>query len=280
MENRTLIQIAKLISTLFMPLYAPLWVFIGLFLFSYLSLLPWSYKLFVLILVYLFTILIPTSGISIFRTFKKWTHLELSHREHRHMPYIITLLSYATCLTIMTKLNTAMFFRGVVMAGLIAQIICITINAWWKVSTHMVGIGPFLPQKDTPLGGRTAAVEGVDGTRSSVLDVTLALISILRILSPKLLIPATTALGTADPKGRERGILSGANVIMPNLSPVNVRDKYLLYDGKICTGEEAAECIECLRRRIKSIGYEIVTDRGDHPDMMAHEFHEGGKRNV
>ena len=145
---------------------------------------------------------------------------------------------------------------------------------------HMVGIGPFLPQKDTPLGGRTAAVEGVDGTRSSVLDVTLALISILRILSPKLLIPATTALGTADPKGRERGILSGANVIMPNLSPVNVRDKYLLYDGKICTGEEAAECIECLRRRIKSIGYEIVTDRGDHPDMMAHEFHEGGKRNV
>ena len=74
MENRTLIQIAKLISTLFMPLYAPLWVFIGLFLFSYLSLLPWSYKLFVLILVYLFTILIPTSGISIFRTFKKWTH--------------------------------------------------------------------------------------------------------------------------------------------------------------------------------------------------------------
>ncbi len=141
MENRTLIQIAKLISTLFMPLYAPLWVFIGLFLFSYLSLLPWSYKLFVLILVYLFTILIPTSGISIFRTFKKWTHLELSHREHRHMPYIITLLSYATCLTIMTKLNTAMFFRGVVMAGLIAQIICITINAWWKVSTHMVGIG-------------------------------------------------------------------------------------------------------------------------------------------
>ena len=141
MENRTLIQIAKLISTLFMPLYAPLWVFIGLFLFSYLSLLPWSYKLFVLILVYLFTILIPTSGISIFRTFKKWTHLELSHREHRHMPYIITLLSYATCLTIMTKLNTAMFFRGVVMAGLIAQIICITINAWWKVSTHMVGMG-------------------------------------------------------------------------------------------------------------------------------------------
>ncbi|MBR1668573.1 MAG: hypothetical protein IJ693_09880 [Bacteroidaceae bacterium] len=141
MENRTLIKTAKLMSTLFMPLYAPMWVFLGLFLFSYLRMLPWGYKLFIVCMVYFFTVFVPTLGITAFRLFKKWTHLELSHREHRHMPYIVTLLSYATCLVIMTKINTAMFFRGIVMAGLISQIICITVNAWWKVSTHMVGMG-------------------------------------------------------------------------------------------------------------------------------------------
>ena len=78
------------------------------------------------------------------------------------------------------------------------------------------------------------------------------------------LLPATTALGTIDPKGRELGILAGANVIMPNLSPVDVREKYKLYDNKICTGEEAAECRGCIDRRITSIGYHIVSKRGDY----------------
>ncbi len=141
MNTRQLIRMAKLLSSLFMPLYAPLWVFFGLFLFSYLKMLPWGYKLFILGMVYLFTVFIPTVGISFIRIFKRWTRLELSHREHRHMPYIVTLLSYTACLVLMTKINTAMFFRGVVMAALISQIICITINAWWKVSTHMVGMG-------------------------------------------------------------------------------------------------------------------------------------------
>ncbi|MBR0046936.1 MAG: hypothetical protein IJP75_08675 [Bacteroidaceae bacterium] len=141
MRNRTLINIAKVLSSLFMPLYAPLWVFFGLFLFSYLKMLPWGYKLFVIALVYFFTVFVPTLGITTFRMFKKWTRLELSHREHRHMPYVVALLSYATCLVIMTKMNMAMFFRGVVMSALICQIICITVNAWWKVSTHMVGMG-------------------------------------------------------------------------------------------------------------------------------------------
>ena len=130
MDNKRLIRTAKVISSLFMPLYAPIWVFVGLFLFSYLQMLPWGYKLFILVLVYLFTIFIPTMGITTFRLFKKWTHLELSHREHRHLPYVVTLFSYGACLVIMTK-----------MAALISQIICVTINAWWKVSTHMVGMG-------------------------------------------------------------------------------------------------------------------------------------------
>src|SRR5574344_447521 len=141
MDNKLLIKIAKVMSSLFMPLYAPLWVFIGLFFFSYIRLLPWGYKIFILSLVYLLTVFVPTLGITTLRLFKKWTHLELSHREHRHLPYILTLLSYGACLVIMSRMNMAMFIRSVVMAALICQIICVTINAWWKVSTHMVGIG-------------------------------------------------------------------------------------------------------------------------------------------
>ncbi|MFA7208607.1 MAG: [FeFe] hydrogenase H-cluster radical SAM maturase HydE, partial [Synergistaceae bacterium] len=83
------------------------------------------------------------------------------------------------------------------------------------------------------------------------------------------LIPSTTALGTIDPRGRELGILAGANVVMPNLSPVDVRNKYLLYDNKICTGDEAAECRFCMQRRIESIGYEIAVTKGDFIPMCS-----------
>ena len=82
---------------------------------------------------------------------------------------------------------------------------------------------------------------------------------------PDVLLPATTALGTIEPDGREQGVMAGANVVMPNLSPVKNRKQYELYDNKICTGEEAAECRGCLSRRVESVGYEIVTDRGDSP---------------
>ena len=80
---------------------------------------------------------------------------------------------------------------------------------------------------------------------------------------PKVLLPATTALGTISPQGRELGIRAGANVVMPNLSPTEVRKNYLLYDNKICTGDESAQCRSCLNRRMESIGYSIVTARGD-----------------
>lgn len=120
---------------------------------------------------------------------------------------------------------------------------------------HMVGIGPFIPQKDTPLGDRP----------QGSLTLTLFLLSLIRLMLPKVLLPATTALGTIHPEGREMGILAGANVVMPNLSPVSVRKKYALYDHKICTGEEAAECRDCLERRVEAIGYRILTARGDAP---------------
>ena len=90
------------------------------------------------------------------------------------------------------------------------------------------------------------------------------MLSLCRIMLPDVLLPATTALGTINPKGREQGVLSGANVIMPNLSPVAVRKKYMLYDNKICTGDEPAQCRACLERRMESIGYKIKISRGDH----------------
>lgn len=122
-----------------------------------------------------------------------------------------------------------------------------------ELSPEMVGIGPFLPHHETPFA------EQAKGS----MELTLALISILRLMMPTANIPATTALGTINPNGRELGILSGANVLMPNLSPTIVRKKYQLYDNKICTGDEAAECRHCLTRRMKKIGYELAVDRGD-----------------
>ena len=94
--------------------------------------------------------------------------------------------------------------------------------------------------------------------------MTLTLLSIIRLLLPHVLLPATTALGTIDPLGREKGLQAGANVVMPNLSPKSVRKKYALYDAKICTGEEAAECIKCLENRVRYAGYNIVESRGDY----------------
>lgn len=120
-------------------------------------------------------------------------------------------------------------------------------------SPDMCGIGPFIPQKDTPFANFQA------GTAAQ----TVFLLSLIRLIKPNILLPATTALGTVAPNGREQGILAGANVVMPNLSPVAVRKKYALYDNKICTGEESAQCKGCLSGRMHSIGYQIVTDRGD-----------------
>ncbi len=132
-----------------------------------------------------------------------------------------------------------------------------------ELQPQMVGIGPFIAHHDTPF-----ATE-----QSGTAELTLFLLSLIRLLLPAVLLPATTALGTIDPLGREKGILAGANVVMPNLSPREVRDKYLLYDNKICTGDEAAECRHCIDGRIKSIGYQVVVDRGDSK-------HRGGSNNV
>lgn len=120
---------------------------------------------------------------------------------------------------------------------------------------HMVGIGPFLPHTNTPFGAYPPGN----------VHLTLRLLALIRLLLPSVLLPATTALATAEETGRERGILAGANVIMPNLSPGDVRKKYMLYDNKRSFGQEAAEGLKQLRRSMEKIGYEIVCDRGDYP---------------
>ena len=123
-----------------------------------------------------------------------------------------------------------------------------------ELDPQMVGIGPFIPHKDTPFAAQ----------EPGSAEMTTFLLSLIRLTLPRVLLPATTALGTIDPLGREKGIMAGANVLMPNLSPAGVRDKYLLYDNKICTGDEAAQCIECLKARIEKTGCRIVTERGDY----------------
>lgn len=123
-----------------------------------------------------------------------------------------------------------------------------------ELHPHMVGLGPFIPQKDTPLKDE----KGGD------LETTLLMLAIVRLLLPEVLLPATTALGTIDPQGREKGFRVGANVIMPNLSPYENRAKYALYDGKKFVDDEAAEELRKIKDRIEEAGFKVVMERGDN----------------
>ena len=122
-----------------------------------------------------------------------------------------------------------------------------------ELSPDMVGIGPFLPHSDTPFSMED----------KGSMQRTLNLISIVRLMLPHALIPSTTSLATIDAKGREKGLMAGANVVMPNLSPLRVRKMYQLYDDKVCTGEESAQSIKLLKETVERIGYKIADDKGD-----------------
>lgn len=123
-----------------------------------------------------------------------------------------------------------------------------------ELDPHMVGIGPFIPHEKTPLGG----------FKGGTVEDTLLMLALTRLMLPKVLLPSTTALGTLDNKGREKALKVGANVVMPNLSPTNVREKYELYQDKICTGDEAAHCRQCIEGRINSVGFQVDMGRGDY----------------
>lgn len=136
------------------------------------------------------------------------------------------------------------------------ETICEDLRFIEELGPQMCGIGPFVTHKDTIFKYE----------KSGSVRLCLILLSVIRLMKPDILLPATTALGTVDPVGREKGILHGANVVMPNLSPTEHRKDYALYDNKICTGDEAAECIKCLSGRMERIGYQIVVDRGDYKE--------------
>lgn len=123
-----------------------------------------------------------------------------------------------------------------------------------ELEPHMCGIGPFIPHKDTPLKDE----------KGGTVEKTTTMLALIRLLLPNVLLPATTALGSIDPLGREKGLKAGGNVVMPNLSPTSVREKYSLYDGKICTGDEAAECRKCIEGRINKAGFKVEITRGDN----------------
>ncbi|MSS59001.1 [FeFe] hydrogenase H-cluster radical SAM maturase HydE [Erysipelotrichaceae bacterium Oil+RF-744-GAM-WT-6] len=126
-----------------------------------------------------------------------------------------------------------------------------------ELQPDMIGIGPFIPHKDTPFRDEPAGST----------ELTLFMLGVLRLMFPEVLLPATTALGTVDPRGREKGVMAGANVVMPNLSPVENRKKYLLYDNKICLSDDALKCAGCMSGRIHGLGYEVEICRGDAPRL-------------
>lgn len=170
-------------------------------------------------------------------------------------PSYMTLESRKTCLQALKEIGYQVgcgFMVGVpgqTLDHLVQDLLFIK-----ELDPQMVGIGPFIPHGDTPFRGEKAGA----------LRLTLNALSILRLMKPTLLLPATTALGTIDPIGRELGILAGANVVMPNLSPPDARKKYLLYDNKISTEDDPQYCRDVIEQKLQAIGYEVVTARGDY----------------
>jgi len=140
-SEKSIILAARVMSMLFTPFYLPLLGLVGLFVFSYLSLMPWAFKLQVLTLVYLFTILLPSVLIHIYRRYQGWNLIELGHKESRMVPYVISILCYFFCIYMMDMLHIPKFMSSILSAALFIQVVCALINVWWKISTHMAAIG-------------------------------------------------------------------------------------------------------------------------------------------
>jgi len=140
-REKQIIWAARLISLAFTPFYLPVVGLAVLFSFSYLYLFPWLYKLQVIILAYLFTILLPTLLIRFYRRYNGWTLIELGQRERRMVPYVISILCYFTCIYVMDRLHMPHFMASIVVAALVVQMVCAFVNVWWKVSEHTAAIG-------------------------------------------------------------------------------------------------------------------------------------------
>ena len=140
-KEKQMILAARIVSMLFTPFYLPIVGLIALFLFSYLSIFPIAYKLQVLIMTYLFTILLPTVMIHLYRRYQGWNLIELGQRERRMVPYIISIVCYFSCIYLMERLHMPHFIGSIIIAALLVQIVCAIINVWWKISTHTAAIG-------------------------------------------------------------------------------------------------------------------------------------------
>ena len=136
-----MILAARVVSMLFTPFYLPIIGLIALFFFSYLSIFPLLYKLQVLLMTYLFTILLPTVMIHLYRRYQGWNLIELGQRERRMVPYVISIICYFTCIYLMERLHMPHFIGSIIIAALLVQIVCAIINLWWKISTHTAAIG-------------------------------------------------------------------------------------------------------------------------------------------
>ena len=141
MKEKDIILTARVMSIVFTPFYLPLVGLIALFTFSYMAMMPWRYKLLVLALVYVFTILLPTVLIHVYRRYQGWTLIELGAKERRIVPYILSILCYFSCYYLMNVLHFPHFMSRILMAALLIQVICALINVWWKISTHTAAIG-------------------------------------------------------------------------------------------------------------------------------------------
>ena len=140
-RQKQIILTARLLSMLVTPFYLPIVGITLLFLFSYLSMFPWSYKIQVLLMVYLFTVMLPTLLIHVYRRYQGWNLIELGHREKRMIPYLLSIVSYFTCVYVMEQLHMPHFMGSIIVAALAVQIVCALINVWWKISTHTAAIG-------------------------------------------------------------------------------------------------------------------------------------------
>ena len=140
-REKQIILTARVLSMLFTPFYLPIIGITLLFLFSYLNMFPWSYKIQVLLMVYLFTVMLPSLLIHVYRRYQGWNLIELGHREKRMIPYILSIISYFTCVYVMERLHMPHFMGSIIVAALAVQIVCALINIWWKISTHTAAIG-------------------------------------------------------------------------------------------------------------------------------------------
>ena len=141
MRKINIMMAARAMSVVSTPFYLPVIGLAALFSFSYLTLLPWSYKLLVVAMVYLFTVLLPTLLIHLYRKYQGWSLLDIGAKERRMVPYVISILCYFACFYLMNVLHIPRFMSSILVAALIIQVVCALINVWWKISTHTAAIG-------------------------------------------------------------------------------------------------------------------------------------------